>query len=106
MTHTNADTTLDSKIQNLTNARDRWMRAVSLLEDKLTLFRDADKLMPGRIPKNAPLALKRDLDSLNAGLHQVDIFNSAIANLEKERSAALCNTPTNTTQATPTTLSS
>lgn len=106
MTHTNNDTSLDTKLLNLTKAKDRWQKAVSLLEQKLNLFLDTDTLRTVHIPKNVTLALQRDLDSLNAGHHQVEILNHAIAILEKKRRNAPCNTPTNTTPATPTTPSS
>ena len=106
MTHMNTDTTLDTKLLNLTNARNRWMRAVSLLEEKLKLFLNTDPPQPLRTPKNPPLRLRRDLDSLDAGRHQVEILNYAIANLEKKRRHAPCNTPTNTTPSPLTTPSS
>ena len=89
MTHIKTDTYLDSKIRNLITARDRWMRVVSMLKERLIFFRNVDKLLPVAVPKDASPAFRRDIESLNAGLHQIEIFNYTIAKLELERTAKI-----------------
>ena len=101
-----ADHSLTEKIEKLQQVKHQWENAVSLLERKLNLSPQTSPEIQRRIQGNPTPKMARDLDSLNAGYHQIEIVNLAICNLQRERKRLSCQTTTDTTPPATTSLNS
>ena len=106
MTHTKTDPNLDEKIEKLQRVKQQWENAVSLLERKLNLSPKTTPEIQRRIRADPTPKMARDLASLLAGHHQIEVIHLAIANLQRERKRLSCQTTTDTAPAATTSLNS
>ena len=85
MTHTETDTTTETRLRRLQTALITWTNAVHLMTLTLRLEAHDDLRIPVTTTKCLSPQGAKDLQSLNAGRKQILILNEQIEILQNER---------------------